>query len=132
MATYSIREDGKVLNNSLITSYLHSTQEDCELKCLDAWNCKSFNIELSGDQRCELNNKTTEDIRDRVSLSIKSGWSFITTDYKNQWVRKSFQHQPYVITHDATNCHSEGIFHRTRPLSDDLGRERGHTFPVFS
>ncbi len=90
MASFFIRKDGKVLRDSVIASYVHQTLEECEFKCLDNQRCKSINMELSGIQRCELNDKTTEDIRDRVSLSPKTGWAFLTTDYKNPWVSESF------------------------------------------
>ena len=41
--------------------------------------CKSFNSQDHGDQRCELNSKSTES--DQVPLVPKEGWTYKTTNY---------------------------------------------------
>eukprot|EP00112_Aurelia_sp_Birch-Aquarium-sp1_P012224 Seg257.3 transcript_id=Seg257.3/GoldUCD/mRNA.D3Y31 product=Fucolectin-3 protein_id=Seg257.3/GoldUCD/D3Y31 len=49
--------------------------------CLMEGRCKSFNREIDGDMKCELNHKSTEDRKDNVTAVARPGWTFKSTDY---------------------------------------------------
>ena len=43
--------------------------------------CQSINYQESGENICELNNITTEDVRYEVNLTERMGWTYMTTDH---------------------------------------------------
>lgn len=83
---FSVIHPGYVLQGSVIATFHFLSQQECKFECLMNIWCKSVNIENGGDERCELNDKTPEDITDNVTLSAKSTWTFITTNYSDPLV----------------------------------------------
>ena len=69
---------------------LHFVSENqCKSGCVMTPGCKSYNKEVDGDQRCELNNKTPEDKRDVATIVKRPGWLFGSTDFKFDLVGKT-------------------------------------------
>ena len=80
-ANFSIIKPNTALQGSVISTLLFTTDNQCESMCIMEGRCKSFNREVSGDMRCELNDKTTEDRKDNVTTVARPGWTFKSTDY---------------------------------------------------
>eukprot|EP00112_Aurelia_sp_Birch-Aquarium-sp1_P012396 Seg2608.1 transcript_id=Seg2608.1/GoldUCD/mRNA.D3Y31 product="L-rhamnose-binding lectin CSL3" protein_id=Seg2608.1/GoldUCD/D3Y31 len=80
-ANYSITKHDVALQGYVIATFLFTTENECKSKCLMNQQCKSFNKETRGDMKCELNDKTTEDWKDNVTVSKRLGWTFKTTDH---------------------------------------------------
>ena len=75
------------LQGSLIRTLLFGTDEECRFACLMEVQCKSYNKEIDGDKRCELNHKATEIKEDKVTLVKRPGWIFKSTNYSDPLVR---------------------------------------------
>eukprot|EP00794_Sanderia_malayensis_P017789 gene17789-19566_t len=97
-----------VLQGSVVNTLLFLSQEECKLECLFNTRCKSINSENGGNGTCELNSKTPEDIRDNVTLSVKRGWTFATTNYSEPLVGNNCkQNSPCkrgVLCKDTCEC----------------------------
>ena len=86
-ANFSYVELDKVLRGEKITTVIVSSEEECELACIDELQCKSINIEKSRKARqCELNKRSTADASDGVVLTPKSGWMFKSTSFTENLV----------------------------------------------
>ena len=86
-ANFSYVELDKVLKGEKITTVVVSSEEECELACVDDLQCKSINIEMSKKARqCELNKRSTADSSDRVELTPKPGWLYTSTSYTEHLV----------------------------------------------
>ena len=86
-ANFSIIKHDNALQGSVITTLLFLTDNQCKSMCIMERKCKSFNREIGGDMRCELNDKTTEDWKDNVTAVARPGWTFKSTDYHFHLVR---------------------------------------------
>ena len=62
--------------------------EECQKECLLNEYCKSINYQ-EDENICELNRKTTEDGTDTAELHRRTGWKFMTTDYRSPKVGES-------------------------------------------
>ena len=80
-ANFSITKLDAALQGSVIATFLFTTEDECKSKCLMNLQCKSYNKETNGDMKCELNDKTTEDWKDNVTVSRRLGWTFRSTNY---------------------------------------------------
>ena len=86
-ANFSYVELDKVLKGEKITTVVVSSEEECELACIDELQCKSINIEMSKKARqCELNKRSAADASDGVVLTPKSGWVFKSTSFTDNLV----------------------------------------------
>ena len=87
-ANFSIIKRDTALQGSVIETLLFLNENQCKSKCLMEDRCKSFNKEDSGDMRCELNDKTSEDWKDmNFQVVRRPGWTFESTDYNFSQVR---------------------------------------------
>ena len=86
-ANFSIVKHDAALQGSVIATFLFTTENECKSKCLMNLQCKSYNKETNGDMKCELNDKTTEDWKDYVTVSRRLGWTFRSTNYSFPQVR---------------------------------------------
>ena len=75
-----------VLQGSVIVTLLFKSEHECRFECTMNRHCKSFNKENQGDQRCELNSKTTVDIKDFSTMVWRPGWTLHSTDYDDRLV----------------------------------------------
>ena len=86
-ANFSYVELDKVLQGEKITIVVVSSDEECELACIDELQCKSINIEKTMKARqCELNKRSTADASDGVVLTRKPGWVFKSTSFTENMV----------------------------------------------
>ena len=86
-ANFSVSKLDVALQGSLITTLLFKSDKECSFACMMDFQCKSYNKENEGNKRCELNHKTTEDLRDNARLEKRPGWTFMSTDYNDPLVR---------------------------------------------
>ena len=86
-ANFSIIKPNAALQGSVIATLLFKSERECRFDCMTNSQCKSINRQEGGDQICELNNRTSEDLRDDVSLDPRPGWTFQSTDYADPLVR---------------------------------------------
>ena len=56
--------------------------DECQSHCMFLEGCQSVNYQEHGENICELNNITTEDVRYEVNLTERKGWKYMTTDHK--------------------------------------------------
>eukprot|EP00795_Rhopilema_esculentum_P000509 gene509-10188_t len=80
---FSVEEQGFMLAGHVIASLEVSTVELCEQHCLYHQSCSSINWKTptSGSANCQINEKSTENSNDNVTLSLSSEWTYKTTDY---------------------------------------------------
>ena len=86
-ANYTINKNNSALQGSLIRTLVFRTDEECRFACMMDLHCKSYNKEVEGSGRCELNDKTTEIEEDNAMLVNRSGWIFKSTNYSDPLVR---------------------------------------------
>ena len=99
-ANFSIIMPHIVLQGSVIATLLYKSERECRIDCMMNRLCKSFNRENQGDQRCELNNRTFEDILDNNIVVFRLGWTLHSTDYDYPLVRKGrmLEGLPYTLS----------------------------------
>eukprot|EP00795_Rhopilema_esculentum_P017456 gene17456-9061_t len=120
---------------------MFTTMQECKARCMFIDACKSINYQMIGDNICELNNRTTEDVRYKVVLEKKMDWVYATTDYNQTKVgdicRKSNPCGENVLCMDTCTCpgyrcyncapHEIGMdCHQPWKDCDDVKRD-GHT-----
>ena len=87
-ANFSIIKHNTALQGSVIETLLFTTENECRSTCMMEHRCKSYNKETSGDMKCELNDKTSEDWRDWDAKAVnRTGWTFRSTNYNFSLVR---------------------------------------------
>ena len=87
-ADFTINVNDATLQGSLITTLLFRSDDECRFACMMDVQCKSYNKEIKGDERCELNRKTTEIKEDEATLVRRPGWIFKSTNYSDPLVRR--------------------------------------------
>ena len=86
-ANFSIIKQDYALEGSVIKTLYFVSENQCKSGCVMNPRCKSYNKEVDGDQRCELNDKTPEDKKDAATIVKRPGWIFGSTDFKFHLVR---------------------------------------------
>ncbi|XP_065053308.1 neurogenic locus notch homolog protein 1-like [Rhopilema esculentum] len=80
-ANFSIKATGHLLEGSLIQEIYGIDLNECKLHCVLNQQCKSINIKYDGSGLCQLNNKSSHDMKDKVNLTNNNDWEFYTTNY---------------------------------------------------
>ena len=80
-ANFSVVEQGLVLQGSIIATFMFTTVSECQSHCMFEDGCKSINYQVHGENVCELNNITTEDVRYESNLTPRNGWIYMSTDH---------------------------------------------------
>ena len=65
-----------------MATFMFAEISECQSHCMFQDGCQSINYQKSGENICELNNITTEDVRYEVNLTERKGWTYMTTDHK--------------------------------------------------
>ena len=60
---------------------------ECQSHCIFNDACQSINYQDLGENICELNNITTEDIRYEAKLMSRKGWKYMSTDHNYTLVK---------------------------------------------
>ena len=89
---FRVKKRDFALPTAAIETFYFLDVNECREKCLQDTRCKSVNYEQRGDMACELNNKTSEDMADKIGLIPRKGWMFMSTDYKIRMVCIEIQH----------------------------------------
>ena len=84
-ADFSIIHQDKRLDNTTFTTLFDTEQSKCEYECSVDSRCKSVNFKRD-ENICELNNKSPDDARDRISTVPSFGWTFYSPSYKERLV----------------------------------------------
>eukprot|EP00112_Aurelia_sp_Birch-Aquarium-sp1_P018432 Seg44.3 transcript_id=Seg44.3/GoldUCD/mRNA.D3Y31 product="L-rhamnose-binding lectin CSL3" protein_id=Seg44.3/GoldUCD/D3Y31 len=82
-ARFSIVRANVAQQGSVLETFMFLSLQECQAKCLLNAECKSINYEVNGTQICELNDKSTEDSQNDVTLNIRTGWNYYTTSYND-------------------------------------------------
>ena len=80
-ANFSIVRQDVALQGSVIETFMFSEISECQSHCIFNEGCKSINYQDNGENICELNNITTEDMRYKIKLTPRRGWKYMTTDH---------------------------------------------------
>ena len=80
-ANFSIVRQDVALQGSVIETFMFSEISECQSHCIFNEGCKSINYQDNGENICELNNITTEDMRYKIKLTPRKGWKYMTTDH---------------------------------------------------
>lgn len=78
---FSISQQDVILQGSVVATFMFLPLHECQAKCMFNAACQSINYQQHGDHICELNKRTTEDLRYVVELTARSGWIYMTTDH---------------------------------------------------
>ena len=81
VANFSIVKQGAALRGSVIETFMFTELFECQSHCIFNNDCKSINYQEHGENICELNNVTTEDMRYESKLTPTKGWKYTTTDH---------------------------------------------------
>ena len=76
-ANFSIIKHNRALFNSVLITQLEVDALRCKSECMQDSRCKSINV---GDDFCQLNEKSAGDYKDNVTLTTRSGWTYMETD----------------------------------------------------
>lgn len=90
-ARFSIIRTNVAQQGSVLETFMFLSLQECQAKCLLNAECKSINYEVNGTQTCELNDKSTEDSQNDVTLNIRTGWNYYTTSYNDPLVSIKLQ-----------------------------------------
>eukprot|EP00112_Aurelia_sp_Birch-Aquarium-sp1_P010909 Seg2307.6 transcript_id=Seg2307.6/GoldUCD/mRNA.D3Y31 product=Tenascin-R protein_id=Seg2307.6/GoldUCD/D3Y31 len=55
--------------------------QSCQFKCLMNWDCKSINTNEDENNLCQLNNQTIESKDGKALSTLRSRWTYWSTDY---------------------------------------------------
>ena len=83
-ANFSVVQENKRLNHTFVT-FFSTDKSTCQYECSLDSRCKSINVKNDEDI-CELNNKSSDDPRDRISTVPAAGWTFYSPSYKERLV----------------------------------------------
>ena len=83
-ANFSVVQENKRLNHTFAT-FFGTDKPTCQYECSLDSRCKSINVKNDEDI-CELNTKSSDDPRDRISTVPVAGWTFYSPSYKERLV----------------------------------------------
>ena len=89
-ANFRVKKQNETLQHTFLTIPGADTVQ-CRLECIMNKQCKTFNIN-EDEMVCELNDKSTEDVRDNAKTVVATGWTYYSTQYNESNVcRKTFK-----------------------------------------
>ncbi len=83
---FNYQKQNAVLQGSVMATFTNKSPKECEAECIDEYFCKSFNTEIAGNKKCELNRASEADKTDDVKVTHKTGWTFMSTSYNEYLV----------------------------------------------
>ena len=97
-ANFSVEENNRKLESTFLTLHGLDTPQ-CQSECSLNKRCKTININ-EDELICELNDKSSEDVKDNVTTVAGVGWTYYSTRYNETLVcRWLFQnhHRIYLL-----------------------------------
>ena len=82
-ADFSIERKGFMLQGHVIDQFNDVELHECYEYCMYDNRCKSINVEISEYGICQLNNASSHDSMDNVSLTSNVNWIFRSTNYSD-------------------------------------------------
>lgn len=83
-ANFSVVQENRRLD-SAFTTLFDTDKPTCQYECILDSRCKSINVK-DDENICELNSKSSDDAKDRISTVPAAGWTFYSPSYKERLV----------------------------------------------
>lgn len=80
-ANFTIIQSNTLLQGSTLETFSNMDIQSCQFKCLMNWDCKSINTNEDENNLCQLNNQTIESKDGKALSTLRSGWTYWSTDY---------------------------------------------------
>ena len=86
LANFSLEDRGFKLDRTVIQEFQEVDLHECYEHCFFNSLCKSINIESGDYGTCQLNNASTYDVMDFVTLTPNSKWNYRSTNFTDRLV----------------------------------------------